>query len=133
LLKNGKYVLTSSHFMFATLALRSIKCVNSNLWGIYNFTLLHYGLIAEDCERSRATCFRGFSSIQGVQPVAPLLGSLSSDGLVTAPGAIVFGVIPLFKGLQSEACVPPPCTFGARGHPSKRSIDIELKLYPRRV
>jgi hypothetical protein len=27
--------------MFATLALRSIKCVNSNLLGIWNFTEMH--------------------------------------------------------------------------------------------
>jgi hypothetical protein len=31
LAKNGKYVVIYPHFMFATLALRSIKCVNSNL------------------------------------------------------------------------------------------------------
>jgi hypothetical protein len=37
--------------MFATLALRSIKCVNSNLLGIWNFTGDHIGLIASDCER----------------------------------------------------------------------------------
>jgi hypothetical protein len=37
--------------MFATLALRSIKCVNSNLLGIYNFRLPQLGLIAVDSER----------------------------------------------------------------------------------
>jgi hypothetical protein len=39
LLENRKYVLSSSHFMFATLALRSIKCVNRNLLGNLEFQI----------------------------------------------------------------------------------------------
>jgi hypothetical protein len=49
-------------------------------------------------------------------------------GLVTGSGAILFGLIPLFKGLQSEACVPP-CTFCLREDLANEGIDIELKLY----
>jgi hypothetical protein len=50
-------------------------------------------------------------------------------GLVTAPGAILFGLIPLFTALQCGPCVPPPCTFGLFRLMSREGINIEFKLY----
>jgi hypothetical protein len=63
--KNRKCEVTCPHFMERSASVANIKCVNSNLlgiWnfilphiagflGIYDFRLLHYSLIAEDATR----------------------------------------------------------------------------------
>jgi hypothetical protein len=40
-LKNRKSYLTYPHFMERSASVANIKCVNSNLLGIYDFRLLH--------------------------------------------------------------------------------------------
>jgi hypothetical protein len=52
--------------MFATLALRSIKCVNSNLLGNLEFHLAHSGLIAEDATRVVASDCEEFGISQDI-------------------------------------------------------------------
>jgi hypothetical protein len=74
--------------MFATLALRSIKCVNSNLWGIYNFTSDHIGLIAgdwNDRERLRGTCFSGFTQFDQEQQSYETKKSTTLGAVLTGP------------------------------------------------
>jgi hypothetical protein len=44
------------------------------------------------------------------------------DDLLTGPRAVLQQVIPLFKGLQSEACVPPVLFDLADTLPMKASI-----------
>jgi hypothetical protein len=73
--------------MFATLALRSIKCVNSNLLGNLEFQIAHYGLIAKDAETAndsgRSQAIAGDDGrLRG--PVLAGLLELDSDRLLRA-------------------------------------------------
>jgi hypothetical protein len=102
----------------------------------------HLGLIREtperclammpgDCGRHRAMTRSsdgvGDQRSPSIGRVTPL-SFLFVVTLLAGPGAILFGVTPLIRGNQSEACAPP-CTFCSPNHSSGRGIDIEFKLY----
>jgi hypothetical protein len=73
--------------------------------------LIHWALVAD-------------GSIIG--RVAPLSFDFLA-GLVAGPGAILFGVIPLFKGHGSGPCVPPRA-FDLFRTMSRECVDNEFNL-----
>jgi hypothetical protein len=91
--------------MFATLALRSIKCVNRNLLGIWNFRMHIHDLLRATPSDSGRPVLAGLVQFRLFDRWFPCL--LDLDSLLTGPRGVLFGAIPLIRGNGCGPCVPP--------------------------